>query len=273
MSGRRCSSGGVSSTIREPACSVDTLDTRRMERLVVEHSPTQRLASGGTPREVLPPEVERDLVDRARRRDQEAFGLLYDAYLPRLYRYCLTRVGNETDAEDLAEEIFLKVFRAIEGFQWRATGSPAAGAADEDDPPMADPPPSSPNGQEPRVPFAAWLFRIAHNHVVSFHRRSATRGPAAELTESIRDDRRGPAELTEAKVATEEVFEAVRQLPEAQRDVILLRFASGLSVAETAEALGKQQTNVKVLQHKGIQRLKRMLSGDADTAAADAARR
>lgn len=215
---------------------------------MAEQSPTQRPSSNGLPREVLPAEVERDLVDRARRQDQEAFGLLYDAYLPRLYRYCLTRVSNETDAEDLAEEIFVKVFRAIEGFQWRPVGEQ----------------PSSAPGQGQRVPFAAWLFRIAHNHVVSFHRRSATRGPAAELTESIRDERRGPAEITEAKLAAEEVFAAVRKLPEAQRDVILLRFASGLSVAETAEALGKQQTNVKVLQHKGIQRLKRMLTGDAD---------
>src|SRR5437762_937157 len=105
----------------------------------------------------LSPEVERGLVDRARIGDQEALGLLYDAYLPRLYRYCLSRVGNETDAEDLAEEIFLKVLGAIDGFQWQ------------------------PVGPDQRVPFAAWLFRIAHNHVVSFHRRAATRGPVAEL--------------------------------------------------------------------------------------------
>lgn len=233
--------------------------------MLPEQSPTQR-PTASPPREVLPPEVERDLVDRAKLGDQEAFGLLYDAYLPRLYRYCLTRVGNETDAEDLAEEIFLKVFRAIEGFQWRPAGeSPAHAGA-------ATPQPSDPSSgaippegavREQRVPFAAWLFRIAHNHVISFHRRSATRGPTGELTDAIRDERRGPEEITEAKVATEEVFAAVRQLPEAQRDVILLRFASGLSVAETAEALGKQQTNVKVLQHKGIQRLKRMLAESA----------
>jgi RNA polymerase sigma-70 factor (ECF subfamily) len=211
--------------------------------------------------------VERDLVDRARRGDPHAVGLLYDAYLPRLYRYCLTRVGNETDAEDLAEEIFLKVFRAIEGFQWR-TGAPATdrpSPAPEGTPPVAASgaeAPSEASTGEQRVPFAAWLFRIAHNHVISFHRRSVTRGPSAELSEAIRDERRGPEEITEAKVAAEEVFAAVRELPEAQRDVILLRFASGLSVAETAEALGKQQTNVKVLQHKGIQRLKRMLASN-----------
>jgi DNA-directed RNA polymerase specialized sigma24 family protein len=58
-------------------------------------------------------------------------------------------------------------------------------------------------------------------------------------------------------------MEVVRQLPDAQRDVIVLRFVSGLSVAETAAALDKHQTNVKVLQHKGIQRLKRLLGASA----------
>ena len=188
-----------------------------------------------SPQPGLPPEVEIGLVERARAGEQEALGFLYDAYLPRLYRYCLNRVGNETDAEDLAEEIFVKVLGAIEGFEWRRTGP----------------------GQ--RIPFGAWLFRIARNHITSFHRRAANRRSGGELSESIRDDRRGPAELTETKLLVEEVFEAVHQLPEAQREVIVLRFASGLSVAETAEVLGKQQTNVKVLQHKGVKRLKELL--------------
>jgi RNA polymerase sigma-70 factor (ECF subfamily) len=194
----------------------------------------------------LTPDAERTAVDRARLGDQEALGVLYDAYLPRLYRYCLSRVGNETDAEDLAEEIFLKVLGAIESFQWQPTERATGAEGDA--------------GGHERIPFGAWLFRIAHNHVVSFHRRAATRGPALELDEGIRDGQRGPEELTETKITVEEVFTAVRELPDAQRDVILLRFASGLSVAETAAALGKNETNVKVLQHKGVQRLKRILA-------------
>ena len=164
-------------------------------------------------------------------------GLLYEAYATRLYRYCLSRVGTEADAEDLTEEIFLKVLRGIERFEWRSVGS----------------------GQH--IPFGAWLFRIARNEVVSFQRRAASRAPSAELSESIRDERRGPLELVETKLTIEEVFTAVREIPEAQREVILLRFASGLSVAETAEVLGKQETNVKVLQHKGVKRLRQMLLG------------
>ena len=187
------------------------------------------------PSQDLAPEAERGVVERAGRGEQGAAAVLYDVYVTRVYRYCLARVGDEADAEDLTGEIFLKVLGAIDGFEWRTIG----------------------DGQ--RSPFAAWLFRIAHNHVVSFHRRAATRGPSFQLSESIRDDHRGPQELTETKLRIEEAFEAVQQLPDAQREVILLRFGAGLTVAETAEALGKQQTNVKVLQHKGVRRLKQLL--------------
>ena len=198
--------------------------------------------ANGPPPQDLVPDVERDLVRRARDGDQAAMGVLYAAYLRRVYRYCRARVGDDEDAADLTEEIFLKVLGAIDGFEWR----PIAGGT--------------------RSPFGAWLFRIAHNHVVSFHRRAATRGPSLELSETIRDERRGPQELAETQLTIEEVFAAVRDLPDAQREVVLLRFAAGLSVAETAEALGKQQTNVKVLQHKGVQRLKQLLNGGAGTA-------
>ena len=182
---------------------------------------------------------ERTLVERAARGEQRAIGRLYDAYVAPLYRFCLARVGNETDAEDLTEEIFLKVMRAVGKFEWR-------------------PLPLGANGEE-RSPFRAWIFRIARNHVVSHYRRTASRPTAGEVPEWIQDETRGPAEMAELAMTVDEVFAAVEQLSQAQREVILLRFGSGLSVTETAEALEKNQTNVKVLQHKGIKRLKEIL--------------
>lgn len=182
---------------------------------------------------------ERTLVERAGHGDQQAIGWLYDVYVAPLYRFCLARVGNETDAEDLTEEIFLKVMRAVGGFEWRPL-------------PLGE-------GGEERSPFRAWIFRIARNHVVSHYRRTASRPTAGEVPEWIQDESRGPAEMAELAMTVDEVFMAVEQLPQAQREVILLRFGSGLSVAETAEALDKNQTNVKVLQHKGIKKLKEIL--------------
>ena len=182
---------------------------------------------------------ERTLVERAGHGDQRSIGRLYDAYVALLYRFCLARVGNETDAEDLTEEIFLKVMRAVGKFEWR-------------------PLPLGEDGEE-HSPFRAWIFRIARNHVVSHYRRTASRPTAGEVPEWIQDESRGPAEMAELAMTVDEVFQAVEQLPQAQREVILLRFGSGLSVAETAEALDKNQTNVKVLQHKGVKKLKEIL--------------
>jgi len=178
----------------------------------------------------IPLEVERDAVDRARMGDQSALADLYDWYMPRVYRYAVARVGNVAEAEDLTEEVFLKMLGAIGGFRWKD------------------------------VPFSSWLFRIAHNHVATHFRRSAQRGgPTSELTEDMVDLRASPSSVVEERITLEEVRRAAESLPEAQRDVITLRFAVGLSIAETAKALGKREGNVKALQHKAVAKLQKML--------------
>jgi RNA polymerase sigma-70 factor (ECF subfamily) len=150
--------------------------------------------------------------------------------MPRVYRYAVARVGNVAEAEDLTEEVFLKMLGAIGGFRWKD------------------------------VPFSSWLFRIAHNHIATHFRRAAQRGGApAELTEDMVDTGLSPSSVVEERITLEEVRRAADQLPEAQRDVITLRFAVGLSIAETAKALGKREGNVKALQHKAVAKLQKML--------------
>jgi RNA polymerase sigma-70 factor (ECF subfamily) len=177
-------------------------------------------------------EPERQAIEAAQAGDLSAIGSLYDAHINQVYRYVLARLGNVHDAEDVAEEIMLKMLGGLPGYQWR------------------------------KVPFAAWLMRIARNEVVTFTRRNGRRAHDTELPEEL-VDRRGqndPAETTERTMALEDLRKAVELLPEAQREVIILRFASGLSVADTAKALGKQENNVKVLQHKGMQRLQALMT-------------
>lgn len=183
----------------------------------------------GPATDTLSPELERALVDRARGGDSEALAALYDAYLPKVYRYIAARVGSTHEAEDLTEEVFLKVLGAISEFRWKA------------------------------VPFSAWLFRIAHNHLVSHFRRSALR-KGSQLSESMIDEDMDPPALVEARLALDEVRRATALLPDAQREVITLRFVVGLSVSETARVLGKRENNVKALQHKAVARLQRMLA-------------
>ena len=114
-------------------------------------------------------------------------------------------------------------------------------------------------------PFGAWLFRIARNEIASFQRRAASRPRSAELPEGLHTASAARPSWRRRNWAIEEVFRAVRELPDAQREVILLRFASGLTVKETAAALGKNVPNVKVLQHKGVQRLRTLLAAPSET--------
>ncbi len=177
-------------------------------------------------------EPQRLIIEAAQAGDLEAIASLYDSHINQVYRYALARLGNVQDAEDVAEEIILKMLNGLPAYQWR------------------------------KVPFAAWLMRIAHNEVVSFTRRNGRRANDAELPEDLLDGRgnNDPAENAERQLALEDLRKAVELLPEAQREVIILRFAAGLSIADTARALGKQENNVKVLQHKGMQRLQVLMT-------------
>ncbi len=180
--------------------------------------------------QAVAPDLERATVDRARTGDQQALADLYDWYMPRVYKYVVARVGNPAEAEDLTEEVFLKMLGAIGGFRWR------------------------------EVPFSSWIFRIAHNCIATHYRRSAQRGGAtAELSEDMVDERPDLALAVEERITIEEVRRASALLPDAQREVIALRFAVGLSIAETAKALGKREGNIKALQHKAVAKLQKML--------------
>lgn len=172
---------------------------------------------------------ERPLVDAARAGDERAIAELYSVYFPRVYRYMLARTANVGDAEDLTEEVFIRMLDALGRFEWR------------------------------QAPFSAWLFRIAHNAMISHQRRDGARGRQTPLSPTLPMKTQGPEEMVEARLTMDEVMRATESLPEAQRRVIALRFGAGLSVAETARALGKGEGNVKVIQHKAIAKLRELL--------------
>ncbi len=172
---------------------------------------------------------ERELVQRAKNGDKDALATLYETYFDSIYRYVLARVGESADAEDLTEEVFLRMLRAVHSFQWQQIG------------------------------FAPWLFRIAHNLVVDYLRRRTYRRSRMNYIAATFIDSVEITEEIEQKLDNQDLNEAVEQLSAAQRDVITLRFAAGLSVAETASALGKRTGNVKVLQHNALAALRRIL--------------
>jgi len=161
--------------------------------------------------------------------DPEAWAEVYEEYFPRVYRYIALRVGDKTEAEDLAGQVFLKALESISSFKWRG------------------------------VPVSAWLFRIAHNHVIDYRRTNKAK-LHLPLDESLVSTDLDPVSEAERNLDISQVVQAVEQLTQAQRDVIELRFAGGLSTAEVAKVLGKSQGAVKVLQHSALIALRRRLS-------------
>jgi RNA polymerase sigma-70 factor (ECF subfamily) len=198
----------------------------------------ERFVQLNPPLEDARQEEERLTVERARTGDAQALSQLYDSYFPRVYRYIHARTGDAAEAEDITEETFLRMLSGIGQFEWR------------------------------RAPFAAWIFRIARNQVVSYARKNGARRNESPLPESMVDTAPDPLTQVESRLSFEEVLEAAKGLPSAQREVVWMRFAVGLSVSDTARALGKREGNVKVLQHKAIGKLQKLLvapeSGDGN---------
>lgn len=174
---------------------------------------------------------EGSLAWLAKQGDSRAVGALYDRLYPRVFRYALARLGHWNDAEDVAEETFLKAVRAINRYEPR-----------------------------PGVPFSAWLFRIAQNELVSHLRKRRGHGRVGSLNDAEGLAGADPAVEVERKLLLEQAFQAMAGLTEAQRQVMALRFGAGLSVAETAYVLGKREGNVRVLQHQALGRLKAILA-------------
>lgn len=174
---------------------------------------------------------EEDLIRRAQRGEPEAFAQLCEAHFDRIYRYIALKVGNRADAEDLTQQTFLKATEAIGSYRWKG------------------------------LPFASWLFRIAHNQVIDhFRRLSKERG--VPLDEAITVSSDDPASLAEQRLTVAQLMAACDQLTEAQREVIYLRFGSELSIAETAKVMNKREGAIKALQHDAVVKLRRTIYRD-----------
>ena len=177
-------------------------------------------------------ELER-LVREAQQGSSEAFGVLYALWLTPVYRYVALRVGFRPQAEDLTEEVFLRCLESLSSFRWRGEGS-----------------------------FSAWLFRIAHNLVVDSLRKEARR--QAMPLDTIATLPAGEASVAEEVVEGIWIRRAVSTLTSLQQAVVGLRFGSGLSIQETARAMGKSQGAVKALQHAALGALRKALVGPDD---------
>ncbi|MFI6446268.1 ECF subfamily RNA polymerase sigma factor, BldN family [Kitasatospora sp. NPDC050543] len=175
-----------------------------------------------------------ELVERAQAGESEAFGGLYDHYADTVYRYIYYRVGSRAAAEDLTSETFLRALRRIGTFTWQ--------------------------GRD----FGAWLVTIARNLVADHFKSSRFRleVTTGEMLDS-NECERSPEDSVLESLSNAALLEAVRRLNPQQQECVTLRFLQGLSVAETARIMGKNEGAIKTLQYRAVRTLARLLPADA----------
>lgn len=159
---------------------------------------------------------ERFLIEAAQA-DPARFAELYDRHVDRVYAYVSRRVGRRSDAEDITSAVFEQALTHLPRFEWRG------------------------------VPFAAWLFRIAANALVDHWTRAGRDAHGGDVP-----DEQEHQEL-ERRLA---LFQLVDRLPDAQRQVIHMRFVEERSIREVAAALDRSEGAVKQLQLRALETLR-----------------
>jgi RNA polymerase sigma-70 factor (ECF subfamily) len=173
--------------------------------------------------------AEAALIRRAQRGDPAAFEQIYERHQGQVYRYVLYRVRDIAIAEDLTSEVFVRLVEQIGRFRYRGR------------------------------PILAWLYTIAR-HLVTDHFRA--QGQLTELPEDDCDPLASRALSDwrpERALERQALMEALSQLTEEQRMVILLKFVEGMDNRSVAATLGKPVSAVKSLQHRALARLSRLL--------------
>ena len=182
---------------------------------------------------------ESGLIIALRRRDPEAFSLLFEIYSDKIYRLAMGVLGDENEAEVIVQESFLRLFEKLDQFEGRAK-------------------------------LSTWLYRLAYNASIDQLR---TRRPVQLLVDEQELDEQNammpaifvdwsqaPETLFASAEAQAELEQCIIQLPERLRSTFLLRETEGLSTAETAEVLGINPGAVKVQLHRARLQLRECLA-------------
>jgi RNA polymerase sigma-70 factor (ECF subfamily) len=167
-------------------------------------------------------EMVKRAVERAQQGDREGIHFLYTRYAPDVLRYVRSFVHDHHEAEDITQNIFIKLISVIVKYEAR------------------------------EVPFTAWILRVARNAALD-HMRARIALPTEDI--HLRDDERGQL----GRERGNDLREALESLPGEQREVLVLRHIVGLSPVEIADLLGKTESSIHGLHHRGRLSLKTAL--------------
>lgn len=177
----------------------------------------------------FPEEAQERLLVEAAQSDPSKFASLYEENFERVYAFAARRANTREEAEDVTSEVFQKALANLPRFKWRG------------------------------VSFASWLLRIAGNLIADRYKTSVREGARSsvdDLAELAATEDRETQESLEAIERQAALFRLVRELPEDQRRVIVMRFAEDKSIREIATELGRTEGAVKQLQFRGVQTLR-----------------
>jgi RNA polymerase sigma-70 factor (ECF subfamily) len=173
---------------------------------------------------------ERAAIEACQRGDREAFDGLVERYQRDIYRLCYRYVNDPQDAGDMAQEVFLKAYKAIGRFRGDSS-------------------------------FSTWLYRIAVNTCLNF--RSSRRPDSEPLSDALPDARAGALDTLEADERANRVREAVSRLPEKQRATLILKVYHELTHEEVAGIVGSSVGTVKANLFHALGNLRKMLATEA----------
>ncbi len=178
-------------------------------------------------------ENENFIIAQARDGDRAALNALVSSHWPAIYRLALAKTSNPEDAQEIAQDTFLRALAAL------------------------------PRYKETNATFKTYLSRIALNLIIDYYRRRG-RAPQvvdiADYNEPIIDPDSRPEEAVLNTERREEVLCLLTRLPDEQRQVIELRIVRGLAVADTARIMGKSAAAVKMLQQRALKKLKELFT-------------
>ena len=174
---------------------------------------------------------EATLVERAKT-SPEAFGLLYERYIDRIYNYVYYRTGNRHDAEDLTARVFHQALKHIPRYVHRG------------------------------APFSSWLYRIAHNLVANWHRDRGRRQVVSldqvATVAPLGDD--SPFEHAARSERRDTLLAAIRRLPADRQQLLILKFVERMPNAEIGQVMGRSEGAIKSLYHRTLVSLRQDLA-------------
>ncbi len=167
-------------------------------------------------------ESEEALIERAKR-DPNAFGELYERYVDRIYNYIYYRTSDVPEAEDLTARVFYRALGHIEEYNHRG------------------------------APFAAWLYRIAHNLVANWHRdRSRRKYIRLDDLISVVEKSASPHSQAEQSERARILLDAIVRLPAERQQLLILKYIEDLPNADIAKIMGRSEGAIKSLYHRTL---------------------